>query len=260
MKRIVSILVYTLMLLVWSPINAYSNTDFDFSSCNLIIKIMFIDSNGKKTGYDPKTGQKILEEFPNVQYGGTGGSDGTVAFFCNGVLGSIPSGSLTIFQILTTGLKLDQYSIGLNISESTDLSLHTAYKRSVINGLSDIGKSDTYQLTYVPYQPLKVIRVASPGGLIADINTASKLGFIGNAKFVSELIKEVQKIEKERLHPEENVEHDPATPAQRAIKKYQQLLKEIKETCQKPEADEFVKQEAYTVLKEDIEYIIAHIQ
>ncbi len=44
------------------------------------------------------------------------------------------------------------------------------------------------------------------------------------------------------------------------LKEYKELLKEITEKYQKPEPDEFVKQEAYTVLKEDLDYIIAHIQ
>lgn len=47
---------------------------------------------------------------------------------------------------------------------------------------------------------------------------------------------------------------DGLTPAQKARKEYTELLKEITEKYNKPEADEYVKKEEYDVLKEDLEY------
>ncbi len=116
---------------------------------------------------------------------------------------------------------------------------------------------------------LMLIKAASPNDLIKDITTASQLGYIGNVKFVNELIKEMQEIEKERTEvqkPDEknrsqgDKEKEHLTPAQKAIKAYKELLEEITKKYQRPQGDDFVKQEAYTVLKEDLDYIIGHIQ
>lgn len=46
---------------------------------------------------------------------------------------------------------------------------------------------------------------------------------------------------------------------QKAKGEYTELLKEITEKYNKPETDEYVKKEAYDVLKEDLEYIISHL-
>jgi hypothetical protein len=100
-------------------------------------------------------------------------------------------------------------------------------------------------------------KVSNSADLIKDLTTAGQLGYIGNAKFVTELTKEINEIEAEKAKGKID---DGLTSAQKAKKEYTELLKELTEKYNKPEADEFVKQEAYTVLKEDLEYIISHIQ
>ncbi len=216
-----------------------------------------IDPIGTITGYDPVTG--YIRETAHGNYGSqTVSSDltGEVISETNEFISINPPAGL--YKIVCYGGSITPYSFETHVSWGSA----STHRVVTSQGLADIGKVDTYEfiITDVPMAAISITRVSSPNSLLSDISAAGKLGYLGNAEFVIELIKEVQKIEKERLHPEESAEHDPATPAQRVIKKYKKLLNEITETCRKPEQDEFVKQEAYTVLKEDIEYIIAHIQ
>jgi hypothetical protein len=116
----------------------------------------------------------------------------------------------------------------------------------------------------VPVNPptdnqIVLVKVAQPADLIKDLTTAGQLGYIGSSEFISEITKKINKIEEKRLKPAEKDDDNKLTPAQKAKKEYTELLNEITEKYNKPEGDEFVKQEAYTVLKEDIEYIIGHM-
>lgn len=118
----------------------------------------------------------------------------------------------------------------------------------------------TYEITIPDVPPatknVPLIKVANPQDLITDINAASSLGYIGNAKFVSELVKDINEIEAKKAKGKTD---DGLTPAQKAKKEYAELLSEITEKYNKPESDEFVKKEAYDVLREDMEYIIEHL-
>jgi polyhydroxyalkanoate synthesis regulator phasin len=88
-------------------------------------------------------------------------------------------------------------------------------------------------------------KVSNSTDLIKDITTAGQLNYIGNKQFISEIIKKAEAVSLSKSEQKQG---------------YTELLNEITEKYNKPEADEFVKQEAYTVLKEDLEYIISHIQ
>ena len=112
------------------------------------------------------------------------------------------------------------------------------------------------EIKYTPGQVAQITKIATSNDLIADITTPQKLNLIGSSKFVTELTKEINEIEAEKAKGKVD---DSLTPAQKAKKEYTELLNEITEKYNKPEGDEFVKQEAYTVLREDIEYIIGHL-
>ncbi len=104
---------------------------------------------------------------------------------------------------------------------------------------------------------LTFIKVSNPSDLIIDINTLAKAGYIGNQHFVSELIKDINEIEAEKAKGKID---DGVTPAQKAKKEYQELLKELNEKWAKREKDEFVDPFALNLLERDITYIINHIQ
>lgn len=125
-----------------------------------------------------------------------------------------------------------------------------------IRGMIDVGQVQYIEIKYIPGQVAQITKIATSTDLIADITTAQKLNLIGNAKFVAGITKEINEIEAEKAKGKMD---DGLTPAQKAKKEYTELLKEIAEKYNKPDGDEFVKQEAYTVLKEDLEYIISHL-
>lgn len=260
-NSILAILIILITICISS--NAYAKTNIEFTTCsdnNKIIEFMFIDALGNRTGYDAQTKQIIKDSHPNVQYGGSGSSDpdsGDVNL-CSKVIGEVPiSNYLQPFKITITGLMLGKYDLYLRISEATDYNWKAAYKNGKIHNITDIGILHTYEIAYTPYQPVQIIRIATQNDLIADIATAEKLNLIGSPNFVTELTKEINEIEAEKAKGKVD---DGLTPAQKAKKEYTELLSEITEKYNKPESDEFVKKEAYDVLKEDLEYIIGHIQ
>lgn len=110
------------------------------------------------------------------------------------------------------------------------------------------------------YTQIPLIKLSTPADLIKDLTIAGQLGYIGNPHFVSDIIENINEIEKERAKPVEKDDDHKLTPAQKAKKEYTELLSEITEKYNKPESDEYVKKEAYDVLKEDLDYIINHIQ
>jgi len=268
MNKIKILLISIFSVLVFVS-NAYAKTNIEFTTCsdnNKIIEFMFIDAMGNKTGYDGQTKQIIKDNYPNMQYGGSGSSDpdsGDVNL-CSKVIGSVPTPSyLQPFKIIVSGLQLNKYEIDFTTGESTDYNWRAKYLYSNIKGWIDIGQQHTYEIMYTPYQPVQITRIATSTDLIADITTAQKLNLIGSSEFVSEITRKINKIEEKRLKPAQKDKDDDKnglTPAQKAKKEYQELLNEITEKYNKPESDEFVKQEAYTVLREDLEYIIGHIQ
>ncbi len=234
---------------------------------DMATELVVTNPNGKRTGFDPITNQTFKEDYPNSSYfidNQTGlPQDNVNEFSCDIAIDGL-------YTIKVIGKALSKYYIAVDYPRPLPL------QDISINGFADVNKVDIYTLNYnfaagQSGTPLIPVKVAVPADLIADVNAAGKLGYVGHQEFVNELIKKVQKIEKERTEvqkPEEQTlrqaqgdkEREHLTPAQKAIKEYKELLKELTEKYQRPEGDEFVKQEAYTVLKEDLGYIIGHIQ
>ncbi len=231
---------------------------------DMATELVVTNPNGKRTGFDPITNQTFKEDYPNSSYfidNQTGlPQDNINEFSCDIAIDGL-------YTIKIIGKALSKYYIAVDYPRPLPLQAVS------INGFADVNKVDTYAFNYnfaagQAGTILKPIKVAMPSDLIADVTAAGKLGYIGNTKFVNELIKEIQEIEKERTNvrkPEEQKdkerkENEHLTTAQKAIKAYKELLEEITEKYQRCEKDEFVKQEAYMVLKEDLDYIIGHIQ
>ena len=111
---------------------------------------------------------------------------------------------------------------------------------------------------------LILTKVSQPGDLIKDINTAASLGYIGNPKFVSEIIEDINEIEKKRAtlwgyRIQSSIEvHKKSTETYSVSDNYREILEDITEAYNKPTTKKFVTAEGYNVLKEDLEYIIAH--
>lgn len=227
------------------------------------IKLGIYDATGRYSGYNPVNPRNLSKDAPGFWGGAYGGETefGTMEPIISYVEGETPNGTGGLYKLAVYGLKQTPYGInGYMVERGTGAS-----SKFFLQGIIDVGQVKYFEISYIPGHLPNIFRVASSNDFLADITTASKLGYLGNAEFASELIKKVQKIEKERLAPQKPEEQKTEeerhlTPAKKAIKEYRELLKEITEKYQRPEGDEFVKQEAYTVLKEDLDYIIGHLQ
>lgn len=215
------------------------------------------DPLGRRTGFDPTSNQSF-NEIPNSTYieSGFGGPEEPQPD--NFMELHIRDGVDGVYKIKVIGNSLGNLLVSISYPQPPN-----GPRLPVIQHITDINKVDYYELNYsytaaIAGNALPLIHIAYPSTLIDDILLLAKLAEIGNQEYVNELIEKVHEIEKERTKPQEKDEH--LTPAQKAIKDYKELLKEITEKYQRPEGDEFVKQEAYTVLKEDLEYIIGHVQ
>ncbi len=271
--KVIRILLILIISLFFAS-SAYA-VDILMSTFDDNIQFMIVDYNGKRTGYDPSIKSVVSESgLPNMMYEEWNPANPALSEaeepneLTYDLQGRFPIDMQPFnIKVVITGMRLAYSKIVLSFRENkSGLSFPQNSKSVIMYPILDINQTATYEIAYVPLQSLVATKAANPNDLIADINAASKLGYVGNAEFVNELIKKVQKIEKERTavqKPEESKsdkEKEHLTPTQKAIKEDKELLKEITEKYQRPEADEFVKQEAYTVLKEDLDYIIGHIQ
>lgn len=222
------------------------------------VNFKIVAPNGLATGYDPNIQPNNLAPNLNeIQGAGYGLLDmpdtpdiiGTEFNYIKNIL----AGN---YKIVCFGRGLVSYTIVIAYDWQPITTPPISQVKKI--GFANTGTVQTYEII-VPDSPASGIvinKIASPADLITDITTAGQLNYIGNARFVTEITKEINEIEAEKANGKMD---DGLTPAQKAKKEYTELLKEITEKYNKPESDEFIKQEAYTVLKEDIEYIISHL-
>lgn len=255
------LIIFFLILITYIPAYAFifevtsvhPDTGMDY------INFGIYDSNGTYSGYnatDPKHKIINLNGFDTGSHW-VGDEFAPAIEVSNFLYGRLPDGTSGNYKLAIYTTKLKIYQIdGWMMERTVDMGYFT------IKGIIDVGQVKYWEIKYTPMQNPVITRIATSSDLIADITTAQKLNLIGNAKFVTEITKEINEIEAKRtkVDPSHGSGDDGLTPAQKAKKEYQELLKEITEKYNKPEADEFIKQEAYTVLKEDLEYIISHIQ
>jgi len=251
MKKLFFITVLAMMTSVHCyavSIGAYSNMSANF---------MLVEQTGQRTGYDPGVRGVVFESnSPTLTYyiNALGGDETSYM-----LQGKLPVEMMPLnMKLVVTGMQLTANNkIVFTLRENkSGLKYPQNSVYMILTPILDVGQVVTYNLAYTPLKSIIATKIAVPTDLIADITTAQKLNLIGNTKFIAELTKEINEIESEKAKGKAD---DGLTPAQKAKKEYTELLSEITEKYNKPESDEFVKQEAYTVLREDIEYIIGHM-
>lgn len=241
--------------------NAYADT-IEIKVSPIEIEFYLEDTQGRKTGI---TSNDFLQQIPYADQYGADSEAGVEnpgpyqkwnRLYTSDSGAYIPSGK---YKLVINGN---------NINKETQVLMRIdAYmnNNSIMAAPGDYifpGRVNTYEFD-LPGQispttgQLIVTKVSTPNDLIADINALAKANYIGNAKFVAELIKDIQEIEAERAKGKID---DGMTPAQKAKKEYQEFLKELNEKNIKPEKDEYVDGLAIWILQRDLDYIIGHIQ
>lgn len=287
----------TILIMFWANAALGLPSDLNAYMSPSEVQFQVIDPAGNVTGYDPATG-KIVNNIPNTHYfmdqEPTGPVEPTKYQKFMVIQPTLISDTTTVATGIYT-IKVFGSVMPEDFHFTMQLYYHGYMGPQVFgeaSGTVTPNTTLTYQMTVpaVPppggQMPITMIassssvpalppaqtppasggagvqnppaKVVTPADLIAEITAAGQSGQIGNAEFVNELIKKVNALEKEQTESQEHP--NEVSSAQKAIKKYQKFLKEITERYQKPEKDEFVKQEAYAVLKEDLDYIISHIK
>ncbi len=260
MKLLITIIISLILSVQAYAISIYINSDQN-------IQFMLVDYNGKRTGYDPNAKQVISETgLPRIMYylhneynPDNPPVNPDPPYYT--LQGDFPVNQTPLnMKLILTANVLAKINEPISI-EFEEKNTSISYPQNSVQVIlpflmTDIGLVSKYELSYIPFQSAKLTKISASNDLIADITTAQKLNLMGNAKFVSELTKDINEIEAEKAKGKID---DGLTPAQKAKKEYTELLKEITEKYNKSESDEFVKQEAYTILKEDLEYIINHL-
>lgn len=262
MKYLINILVIITLLNI-TLIPSYAISDISVIVRPQAIQFHIEDSNGKITGYTPNG---ILKQIPNIgNYRESGTPDADIDSTEYDEWHQI-DGDGSPITILPGQYKLVLYATSMMKIPRASVEIWGSSTREYILFIDDIAifpnTIAVYEFTIPTMLPtnsegIVTIKVSNPQDLIKDINAAGQSNYIGNAKFISELVKDINEIEAEKAKGKID---DGLTPAQKAKKEYTELMKEITEKYNKPETDEFVKQEAYNVLREDIDYIINHIQ
>lgn len=158
-----------------------------------------------------------------------------------------------------------------NISISIDMTWSNTgvIKSATISNIYSMFPGSVYTYEFdIPAIPVNgeilLTKVSTPVDLIKDINAAASLSYIGNPKFASEIIEDINEIEKKRTKMLANASrssaevHKKTTEVYNVADNYREILQELDEAYSKPTAKKFVNQEAYIILRKDIEYIIAH--
>lgn len=261
MKKIYIAILLILLITNTIAQNAYADTiNIKVSPSN--IEFYLEDSQGRKTGITPNdflqqipyADQYEVSSAPGVENPGT--YQQWTRIYTSDSEAYIPPGKY----------KLVIYGNNINSETQIIISINVYMNKKTIMAIPGDyvfpGRINTYEFD-LPGQispttgQLIVTKVSNPADLIADINALGKASYIGNQHFVSELIKDINEIEKERA---QNKIDDGLTPAQKAKKEYQEIIKELNEKNIKPEKDEYVDGLAVWILQRDIDYIINHIQ
>lgn len=261
MKKIYISTILLLSLILLSVQEAYADS-FKITVSPLSTDFYLEDISGKVAGYYPPSGF-IVGELPYIDYYSKNGVSDVEnptsdqqwhELSPNGLDKIIPLGKykLVVFGNSITTLTQVIMSIYIYKNGNSGEIMPVDY---IMPGLT---YTYEFEIAAAPTDNNFIfIKTSNPASLIALINALAKEGYIGDTKFVTEITKEINEIEAEKAKGKID---DGMTPAQKAKKEYQELLKELDEKNTKPEKDEYVKDFGYSMIKKDMDYIINHIQ
>jgi len=227
------------------------------------VHYLVIDPLGRRSGCDPRGNpeQKVLQEIPESNYGFESVGDIPIQ-------GQMPSPDVMhVFvhkpdTILTSehtvkvfGRRNGKYSISM-IIEYTEASLSTIRKFENV-GIIEQGTVHTYRYSFgsQPEKPAKFARIVTVNSTRQDITAAHILGLLGDKKLFDDWNKELDKFERDLSRK------DSAKARQELDKFGKEVDKLRKETIKHedkkiPKPSKFITQDAYQVIREDIDILL----
>lgn len=252
---------YIIILLVSLIANTFGNAYASLTYFQIIVTPINInfhleDAKGNISGYIP---EGIADEIPNMGFymksGEPGESFSSHKIEQNGSDNLISPGKYKL--VLYGSTKIEQAKIGIDLGYSENsMGAGAMLVEYVLPNTIGIYEFDVPSMP--PINNITLIKVSTPNDLITDINALVKENYIGDSKFVTEVINKIQEIEKKRVKPA--TKDDKLTSAQKAKKEYQEMIKELYEKYQKPDKNGYVDGLAFSILQRDLDYIINHIQ
>lgn len=199
-----------------------------------VVSFVVTDPQGRKVGYDTRTGQRF-DEF-DAGYGAEGIDD------IVHVIASFTPMDNGIYTIELIGDDLMAFSLEISILREAG----TGFTDSFSKGVIDKGLTSRFQFTYTsdPAIPLTFTRVAAPGSLKQDITLSRKIGWIDNDGIMTSLLEKAEAIEA-------SIQKDGKKITENLITAF---INEVN-----AQAEKHISKEAVKMLIEDAEYIMNNL-
>jgi len=167
----------------------------DISELNLAVgdvaETLVIDSAGRKTGFDPASGQ-VVEQIPNSTYfrdslqDDVTGAPATETTHLTEIFQPAQGG----YQIVVTGLKLGTYSLSSRMFSQDGRSQPDV----LITSIAGPGSASSFavQVASTPGSASEVVVIATFASTLGDITNSLQLGLIDNHGIANSLSKKIQ--------------------------------------------------------------------
>lgn len=227
------------------------------------------DPLGRKTGRDPRGASKRYEgiamrEIPEANYSFESVGDipdsGEVpnAVYYHEFAYSFESPQRDgIYLIQVIGIELGQFDLYVSIIPS-DISSRQECRFVIEQALIDQDSVISYQLLYngAPGSPMTFKKIVTSNTLRQDLSAGYKLNLLGDEKLFEDLGKDIDKFEKELFQRDSIKARDKLEEFEKKIDKEHEETIKHEQRGQK-EKQRFMTEDAYRILKEDVQLLLA---
>ncbi len=251
---LVSSVILFFVLNAFAQVDAYIQMDFEGP-----VELVVTDSQGKRCGYNPFTGTIYNE----ISYAGYGyGSDGSAKEFAFNTALKDTSFSTT-YTIQLFGTRKGAFT-GDGGAEQTWSGKGLNFN---VLGVIDSNQTVTYKLTYTTDSTITptMTKVVTPHIIIQDFNDCFKLRLLGDREFYRELRNQLDNFNR-------HIEHRDSVEARRELESFWNRIQYVySDTVDNDNANHhaetrfehrlrgFVTQEAYQILNEDVNLMLAQL-
>ncbi|MEW6410459.1 MAG: hypothetical protein AB1488_10185 [Nitrospirota bacterium] len=229
----------------WAGEKTYSDIGLHIStdSPNVYARLLLIDSQGNKTGYDPSIGSEVSQIPQSQAFKERIDDDETGELGVEGYNVGVGDPIAGEYALYVIGNNVSIYLLSIKMS---DTDKYSKIQESIFEGVTATGMVSKFKITYDPTPGSKstVVRVATIQSTRQDITLSYNVGWITNAGIVKSLIAKL----------------DAAESAINRVQKKttaNQLNAFINEV--KAQSTFHIKPECAEMLIKDAEYILGHL-